>query len=315
MRLTIWRFASFVVLAAPLFWVAGNAVGTSNTSHQILGSSSAQARVLPAPPQECDAVMVASGADLSGCILWGVSKPSKAGWGTPPFPVAGGTTADGWVWNGWGYNNSPALNVWESNLVFNTKSFGGVHPGALRSPSGIMPLFEGFLAEISANGYKVREAGTYSFRCMSTTTRSCFKQTPSALSFHSWGAAMDMNSATNPETVYSSAQTGSACTASVTTDISDAVISSAQRWGLIWGGYGWTKQCQTPGAQLASLRRDPHHFEFRGTPEQAAAIVAHNAGNAVPAKGDATLPTVLVPSTSAPSTTSRIVLTGITEEV
>lgn len=112
---------------------------------------------------------------------------------------------------------------------------------------------------------------------------------------------MDMNTVANPERTYTSAPSGSACAALVVTDIPDWVLQSARRWGLMWGGYGWTNRCRTEPERVTTLRRDPHHFEFRGSPEQAAAIAAYNTQN--PAAPATTTPATTTPGTTAPATT------------
>ena len=63
------------------------------------------------------------------------------------------------------------------------------------------------------------------------------------------------------------------------TDLPRWVIQTAERWGIYWGGYGWSSGCQDTTTERTSVYRDPPHFEFRGTPEQARAIVDFNLGN------------------------------------
>ncbi len=99
------------------------------------------------------------------------------------------------------------------------------------------------------------------------------------LSLHAWGLAIDMNSATNPIRTYSGVNGQSACLTPMVTDLPRWAIQAAERWGLYWGGYGWNDGCNTAGAVRTSVSRDAPHFEFRGTPAQAAAIVAYNMGN------------------------------------
>ena len=60
------------------------------------------------------------------------------------------------------------------------------------------------------------------------------------------------------------------------TDIPKWVVDAAQRWGLYWGGYGWSGGCKSPSEMKSSVLRDPMHFEFRGTVEQARAIIDFN---------------------------------------
>jgi hypothetical protein len=65
----------------------------------------------------------------------------------------------------------------------------------------------------------------------------------------------------------------------IETDLPQWVIQTAEKWGLYWGGYGWNAGCPSTTTQRTVVSRDPPHFEFRGTPKQAAAIAAFNMGN------------------------------------
>src|SRR4030095_13441481 len=59
-------------------------------------------------------------------------------------------------------------------------------------------------------------------------------------------------------------------------DMPQWVIQTAEKWGLYWGGYGWNAGCQSTSTPRTVVSRDAPHFEFRGTPKQAAAIAAFN---------------------------------------
>lgn len=192
-----------------------------------------------------------------------------------PFPPAG------WTWLGWGYNGSAALAGWESLLVHNTSSISGassgtIRVGAIRTMPEILPLYEGFLREIMAGGYSIREAGSYVFRCTSNSGKPCNGLGRSSLSNHAYGLALDVNTVANPERTYSGLDGATACSTPMATDIPQWVVQTAERWGLYWGGYGWSGGCSTPAQVKSSILRDPMHFEFRGTPEQARAIAARN---------------------------------------
>ena len=141
------------------------------------------------------------------------------------------------------------------------------------------PLFEGFLNEISAKGYRVRDMSGYTFRCTAGDGWECRSKDPSLLSNHAWGLAIDFNSSTNPITTYTGVDGKTACQTPIETDMPRWVIETAEKWGLYWGGYGWNAGCQTTSTERTSVDRDPPHFEFRGTPDQAAAIAAFNHGN------------------------------------
>ncbi len=183
-----------------------------------------------------------------------------------PFPPAG------WTWLGWGYNKSPALADWETRLIGNAAKFGPVNAGQVRSMPEALPLFEGFLREIVAGGYRITEVGGYVFRCTSNSRKTCEGLTRSSLSNHSWGLAIDMNTAANPELTYRGVDGQTACATAMQTDIPQWVVQTAEKWGLYWGGYGWSGGCPHPGYLKSSVLRDTMHFEFRGTPAQARAI-------------------------------------------
>lgn len=117
----------------------------------------------------------------------------------------------------------------------------------------IAPLVAGFVDEIAARGYRLdgrADDWSYANRCVRGTgpgtRRACVK------SNHSWGLAIDLNAVANPMT----------SDGRVHTDMPRWVADTARRWGLFWGG------------DYSGLRKDPMHFEFLGTPADAAAIVA-----------------------------------------
>ena len=194
--------------------------------------------------------------------------------------VSGGA----WVWNGGAFNGSPALSAWESRLARNPAAIGSVRAGQIMSAKAVLPLFEGFLADLAKGGYGVDEAYSYAFRCTSNSARrDCAGLTGDDLSLHAYGLALDVNWTTNPERIYRSSGATSACAQTVATDLPAWAIAAAQRWGLFWGGYGWTNRCPGPGTVSDYVNRDAMHFEFRGTPALAAQIVAWNASHAVPA--------------------------------
>jgi hypothetical protein len=231
---------------------------------------------LPAPPPRCTTDQANAG-DVAGCIVAFYDDPSTTGWGVPPAPGVG----DGWTWGGYRYNGSAALTGWESTWIdANTDAVAGLRAGSLETHTYARALFEGFLDEISANGYRVREASGYSFRCTAGSGGwECPSGDPDDLSNHAWGLAIDFNSAANPIRSYSGVDGQTACLTPIVTDLPRWVIQTAEKWGLYWGGYGWNSGCPTLETQRTIVSRDPPHFEFRGTPEQAAAIAAFNLGN------------------------------------
>ena len=151
---------------------------------------------LPAPPPRCTADQANAG-DVAGCIVAFYDDPSATGWGVPPAPGVG----EGWTWSGYRYNGSAALAGWESTWIdANTDAVGGLRAGTLETHAYARALFEGFLNEISANGYRVREASGYSFRCTAGSGGwNCPSGDPDDLSNHAWGLAIDFNSARQPD--------------------------------------------------------------------------------------------------------------------
>lgn len=239
---------------------------------------------LPTRPAKCTSAQVTTGA-VASCLVAGYDKPDANGWPPPPFPSDPGAGTgigvvplDGWKFLGWGYNGSPALVDWETMLAANQSPIGPVRANQLKAFPDALALFEGFLRDIVAGGYKITDAATYSFRCTSGTGKSCNGLTREALSNHSWGLAMDMNSGANPEKTYLGIDGASACLTPVITDIPMWVVRTAEKWGLYWGGYGWSSGCESPSQMKTSATRDATHFEFRGSPEQARAIVVANLG-------------------------------------
>jgi hypothetical protein len=179
----------------------------------------------------------------------------------------------GWVWQGWGYNGSPALAAWERLLVSNPAQIGSLRPGQLKALPDALPLFVGFYNEIQSRGYVVRNGGPYVFRCTASTSKDCKGLTRYALSNHAYGLAQDINTSENPMKAYYSSGTTSACAVPMTTDMPRWVIQVAEKWGLYWGGYAWTSGCASPSTWRTKVTRDPMHFEFNGSPAQARAIL------------------------------------------
>jgi hypothetical protein len=60
------------------------------------------------------------------------------------------------------------------------------------------------------------------------------------------------------------------------TNIPQWVVQIAEKWGLLWGGYGWSGGCATSATIKSSVIRDPMHFEFRGSVEDAVKIASVN---------------------------------------
>jgi hypothetical protein len=193
--------------------------------------------------------------------------------------IGGTFPPTGWKWLGWGYNGSPALATFEKQLVSNKAPIGAMRVGQLRSFADSLPLFENFYAEIQAKGYVINDGGTWVFRCTASTRKDCAGQTRYSLSNHAFGLASDINTVKNPMVRYYAINGVTACSTPMKTDLPRWVVQIAEKWGLYWGGYGWTSGCQTPTQWRASVSRDPMHFEFNGSPAQAQAILRRNLGS------------------------------------
>jgi D-alanyl-D-alanine carboxypeptidase len=233
----------------------------------------------PTVPPRCTTAQADSGV-VAGCTLYGGrGLPEDWGWPTPPFPEAVDGQPyppAGWVTSGWSFNGSAALADWEALMTTNASQLGRIDVGRLQLMSEAMVLYEGFLSEVSGRGYLVRDAMGYTFRCTSTSSVNCRGLTRSSLSLHAYGLAIDMNSTNNPPRTYYGIDGATACATPMVTDMPQWMIETAERWGLYWGGYGWSSGCASPTTSKSSAYRDPTHFEFRGTPAQARAIAAVN---------------------------------------
>lgn len=114
-------------------------------------------------------------------------------------------------------------------------------PGGVRSEVAEMVTL--LTAECKARGYVFGNAGDPAFGCWGYANRPIAgTQTPSN---HSWGLAVDINAPRNP------------MRSPLTTDMPEWLPRLWESYGWAWGGR-WTR---TP---------DPMHFEYMGTPAQAA---------------------------------------------
>lgn len=91
------------------------------------------------------------------------------------------------------------------------------------------PAFQGFLADLAAEGYDAKSSGGYSLRNVTGG---------STLSQHAWGNAIDIDAPNNAQ-------------GSTKTNLPANVRELAQKWGLVWG-------------MDIKGRPDPMHFEFAG---------------------------------------------------
>lgn len=226
----------------------------------------------PTMPSKCSTDEIESG-DVAGCLITNWGGITEKGWGRPPFPDG----SSNWKWIGWSYNGSPALKDWEAALAANSSVIGRVAAKQIKAPKPMLVLLEGFLREIQDGGYRINDAIAYNFRCTSNTRKDCKGLSSSSLSYHAFGLAMDINVSANPELTYVPAEgQRTACEVPMKTNIPQWVVQTAERWGLLWGGYGWNGGCASPSSAKGSILRDPMHFEFRGSVDNAVSIAANN---------------------------------------
>ena len=233
--------------------------------------------VLPSSPPRCTVQQVDSG-NVAGCTVTFYDDPAATGWGSSPRPRRRARVGPGTATGTTGRRRSPTGKRPTSPPTPSRSAASG--RARCRRTSRSRALFEGFLDEITANGYRVRDASGYAFRCTSGNGGwNCPSGDPTDLSNHAWGLAIDMNASTNPIRSYSSVNGVTACMTPIQTDLPQWVIQTAEKWGLYWGGYGWNAGCPSTSTQRTVVSRDPPHFEFRGTPQQAAAIAGFNLRN------------------------------------
>jgi putative cell wall-binding protein len=235
---------------------------------------------LPSMPPKCSTAQIAAG-DVATCLITDWGNIADKGWGAPPFPFAtvGGELQSGWKWLGWSYNGSPALAEWEANMYANPEKIGRLNAKQIKAPYAAHLLIMGFLTEVQEAGYRLNDAMAYNFRCTSNSRKDCANLDARSLSYHSYGLAVDINVVSNPEIRYYPDSTQgilTACAMPMKTNIPQWVVQTAQKWGLLWGGYGWSGGCASPMASKSSVIRDPMHFEFRGSVDDAFAIARFN---------------------------------------
>ncbi len=117
------------------------------------------------------------------------------------------------------------------------RGFKSEHLAEIATPSGkklqvnkvAAEAFQGFLQDLEATGYQIKDIGGYSLRTN--------KADPGRLSQHAWGNAIDINPGKN-------------AFGSRKSDLPKNVGELAAKWGLTWGG-NWRHP-------------DPMHFEYTG---------------------------------------------------
>jgi len=266
------RFAPIVVLVGLVAYLAVVLAMVTSPSTARAATADLTAWTTPTMPPKCTESAVADG-DVAGCLITNWGAITEKGWGKPPFPDG----SSNWKWLGWSYNGSPALKEWEAALAANATGIGRVAAKQIKAPKPMLVLLEGFLREVQDGGYRINDAIAYNFRCTSNTRKDCQGLSSGSLSYHSWGLAIDINVSANPELTYTPGQgQRTACEVPMKTSIPQWVVQTAEKWGLLWGGYGWNGGCASPSATKSSILRDPMHFEFRGSVDNAVTIAAFN---------------------------------------
>lgn len=266
------RFAPIVVLVGLVAYLAVVLAMVTSPSTARAATADLTAWTTPTMPAKCADNAIAKG-DVAGCLITNWGAITDKGWGKPPFPDG----SSNWKWLGWSYNGSPALKEWEAALAANATGIGRVAAKQIKAPKPMLVLLEGFLREVQDGGYRINDAIAYNFRCTSNTRKDCQGLSSASLSYHSWGLAIDINVSANPELTYVPGNgQRTACEVAMKTNIPQWVVQTAEKWGLLWGGYGWSGGCASPSAAKNSILRDPMHFEFRGSVDNAVAIAAFN---------------------------------------
>lgn len=105
--------------------------------------------------------------------------------------------------------------------------------------AGLAVLVDTMMDSIERDGYRFHPADTGAYNCRAISGTN-------SPSYHSWAVAIDCNWQSNPNTRYGSGR--------LVTDLPSWVVARWQRYGFAWGG----------------MYLDSMHFEFMGTPSQAA---------------------------------------------
>lgn len=133
---------------------------------------------------------------------------------------------------GWG---DPDSNDYHKNMV-KVECPG---PFPLWMHRKVAKLFEQLLKELKRLNYQPRSYGAYNNRDV--------RGRPGVKSNHAWGIAADLNADKNPMTDDNRTHT----------DMPRQIGDIAEGLGILWGG------------RYTGTRRDPMHFEFKGTPADA----------------------------------------------
>lgn len=176
---------------------------------------------------------------------------------------------------GWGTPGKPGSQVGRDYEAAHIETVT-VQGRKLRVRREAAPLFLGFLGDLEKEGYRI-DGGTvvddwgFAHRYINRLG----KPVVGSLSNHAWGLAIDINSLKNPQQKRVNGKP-------IVQDLPANVNELAARWGLFWGGNFETLP-------------DPMHFEYLGTPDAIAGILARNGAPTTPTK-----PTPSTPSTPPP---------------
>lgn len=151
---------------------------------------------------------------------------------------------------GWGDPGDPNGTTRERNIerAWRAENIQVIEVQGIRLAAHklVAPLFKTFINELCSGGYRLdRTADDWGY------ANRDVRGAPGVKSNHSWGLAVDLNATTNPMTN----------DGLLHTDLPPNVSQLAAKYGFRWGGD-------------YSGRKDPMHFEFMGTPEDASRRVS-----------------------------------------
>ena len=144
---------------------------------------------------------------------------------------------------------------------------------ACSTPTSVSaPLFEGFIAEIATNGYKVT-----SVRRRRLHVPLHGREQPQRLEVRRRrrrplqprlgpGGRHEQRRQPGRSHICPAPGGTTACATPMTTDIPRWVVQTAEKWGLYWGGYGWSSGCIEPGHTERAPSSVTHPTSSSGAP-------------------------------------------------